>query len=137
MPALLAAPGARSPEEAVVSAVGEARRAAPAILFLPAAATWWGAAPRSLRAALEASLAEMPRGAQVLVVSVAEGEGGGEGGGGPGVLPPGAAALLAPPGATTVTVALGRPDEAGRAGILAGPTGDAARPPERRRAVEA
>ena len=133
LPALLAAPGARSPEEAVVSAVGEARRAAPSILFLPAAATWWGAAPRSLRAALEASLAELPRGCQVLVVSVAEGEGGeGEAA----CLPPGAAALLAPPGATTVTARLARPAADGRAGVLAGACADVARPPERRRAAE-
>jgi hypothetical protein len=137
LPALLAAPGARSPEEAVVSAVGEARRAAPSILYLPSAATWWGAAPRSLRAALEASLAELPRACQVLVVSVAEGGGGGEGGGGAAsALPPAAAALLAPPGATTVIARLATPSDAGRAGILAGPIADAARPPDRRRAVE-
>ncbi len=35
LPSLLSDPGARSLEEAVVHAVVEARRAAPAILFLP------------------------------------------------------------------------------------------------------
>lgn len=52
LPALLSDPGARSPEEALVVAVAEARRAAPAVLFLPNVRLWWEAAKPMLRATL-------------------------------------------------------------------------------------
>ena len=59
LPSLLA-DGGRTPEEALVGAVTEARRAAPAILFLPHLRLWWDSAPPSLRAVLRALLEDVP-----------------------------------------------------------------------------
>ena len=42
----------RCAEEALLQAVVEARRAAPAILFLPHLQLWWETAPHSLKASL-------------------------------------------------------------------------------------
>lgn len=60
LPSLLSDVGARSPEEALVHAVAEARRAAPAVLYLPHLQSWWDTAPGSLRATLWALLADLP-----------------------------------------------------------------------------
>jgi SpoVK/Ycf46/Vps4 family AAA+-type ATPase len=52
LPSLLSDPGARCLEEALVHAFVEARRAAPALLFLPHLEGWWRTAPAPLRACL-------------------------------------------------------------------------------------
>ena len=50
----------RSPEEAVVQVLLEARRAAPSILYLPHVGLWWSTAPPSLRTTLQMVLADLP-----------------------------------------------------------------------------
>ncbi|KAK3256334.1 hypothetical protein CYMTET_34523, partial [Cymbomonas tetramitiformis] len=70
--ALLADPGARSPEEALVTAVTEARRAAPALLYLPHLELWWEAASLSLRTVLCTLLADIHSGAPLLLLATAE-----------------------------------------------------------------
>jgi SpoVK/Ycf46/Vps4 family AAA+-type ATPase len=72
LPALLSDPGARSPEEALVHAVAEARRAAPAVLFLPHLQAWWETAPGSLRAVLWALLADLPPDLPLLLLATAD-----------------------------------------------------------------
>lgn len=62
----------RSPEEAVVHAVLEARRAAPAILFLPHLQLWWETAPASLRATLTMLLADLPPDLPLLLLATAD-----------------------------------------------------------------
>ncbi len=62
----------RSPEEAVVHAVMEARRAAPAILHLPHLQLWWDTAPPSLRAALWMLLADLPGDLPLLLMASAD-----------------------------------------------------------------
>ncbi|CAL8469143.1 g8684 [Coccomyxa elongata] len=72
LPALLSDASARSPEEAVVHAVIEARRAAPAILYLPHLQLWWDTAPASLRATLWMLLADMPPDLPLLLFATAD-----------------------------------------------------------------
>lgn len=60
LPALLADPGARSAEEALVRAVSEACRAAPALLYLPHIDLWWEAASVVLRTVLRTLLQDLP-----------------------------------------------------------------------------
>ena len=62
----------RSPEEAVVHAVLEARRAAPAILFLPHLQLWWETAPASLRATLSMLLSDLPQDLPLLLLATAD-----------------------------------------------------------------
>jgi hypothetical protein len=59
LPSLLA-DGGRSPEEALVGAVTEARRAAPAVLFLPHLRLWWDSASPTLRATLRTLMEDVP-----------------------------------------------------------------------------
>ena len=72
LPALLSDAGARSPEEALVHAVAEARRAAPAVLYLPHLQLWWDTAPSSLRATLWALLADLPSDLPLLLLATAD-----------------------------------------------------------------
>jgi hypothetical protein len=124
LPSLLAA-GGRSPEEAVVAAFTEARRAAPAILFLPAADAWWAAAPRTLRAALAACAGELAPGTSLILLASADA---------PATeLDPELVALLAPHGGAGVVVSVQPPSAAGRRAVLAAAAADLARPPSRRR----
>jgi len=62
----------RSPEEAIVHAIVEARRAAPAILFLPHLTLWWDTAPASLRSTLWMLLADLPPDLPLLLFATAD-----------------------------------------------------------------
>ncbi|KAA6420881.1 MAG: ATPase family AAA domain-containing protein [Trebouxia sp. A1-2] len=72
LPSLLSDASARSPEEAVVHAVLEARRASPAILFLPHLQLWWDTAPASLRATLTMLLSDLPPELPLLLLATAD-----------------------------------------------------------------
>lgn len=72
LPALLADAGARGAEEALVSAVGEACRAAPSVLYLPHLPLWWEAASPALRTVLCALLRDLPPHLPVLLLCTAE-----------------------------------------------------------------
>ncbi|GLI60628.1 hypothetical protein VaNZ11_002825 [Volvox africanus] len=72
LPALLANPGARSPEEALVWAIVEARRSAPAILYLPHLQLWWQTAPPQLRATLVMLLRDLPPELPLLLLATAD-----------------------------------------------------------------
>lgn len=101
LPALLADAGARSAEEALVHAVTEARRAAPAVLFLPhlevrlpacacashntasqhrlttplvntAPQLWWSTAPLSLQSTLWTLLEDLPSDLPLLLLATAD-----------------------------------------------------------------
>ncbi len=60
LPELLADPSAASPEAALVNLIAEARRASPAILYLPNLPLWWETAPISLQATLQSLLDDLP-----------------------------------------------------------------------------
>lgn len=62
----------RSPEEALIHAIIEARRAAPAILYLPHLTLWWDTAPASLRATLWMLLADLPSDLPLLLFATAD-----------------------------------------------------------------
>lgn len=62
----------RSLEEALVSALVEARRAAPAVLYLPQLHLWWAAAPPLLRTTLACLLRELPPSLPLLLLATAE-----------------------------------------------------------------
>lgn len=64
--------GCRSPEEALVHAIIEARRAAPAVLYLPYLNLWWETAPASLRATLWMLLADLPSDLPLLLFATAD-----------------------------------------------------------------
>jgi SpoVK/Ycf46/Vps4 family AAA+-type ATPase len=87
LPALLSDAGSRAPEEALCSCVGEARRAAPCVLYLPRLDTWWEAAGPMLRATLCLLLDDIPADLPVLVLATSDVE--------HGQLPPELAALFA------------------------------------------
>jgi SpoVK/Ycf46/Vps4 family AAA+-type ATPase len=70
--ALLSDPSAHSPEEALVRAFAEARRAAPAVLFLPHTHLWWETAPGPLRAALWMLLEDLPAELPLLLLATAD-----------------------------------------------------------------
>lgn len=72
MPALLADPGARGVEEAIVRCVAEARRAAPAVLHLPHADAWWETAGALARATLVHLLDDLGTGEAVLLLASVE-----------------------------------------------------------------
>lgn len=65
-------PPQRCLEEALVHAFVEARRAAPALLYLPHLPLWWATAPGALRAALLMLLDELPAELPLLLVAVAD-----------------------------------------------------------------
>ena len=71
MPSLLGDSG-RSPEEALVTAVTEARRAAPSILFLPEIRLWWESSTPTLRAALTTLLRDIPTDLPVMLITTAD-----------------------------------------------------------------
>jgi len=56
----------------VVHAVLEARRASPAILFLPHLQLWWETAPASLRATLTMLLSDLPPELPLLLLATAD-----------------------------------------------------------------
>ena len=60
LPELLADPASVSPEAALVNILAEARRASPAILYLPHLQLWWETAPISLQATLLSLLQDLP-----------------------------------------------------------------------------
>lgn len=62
----------RSPEEALVHLVREARTAAPAVLYLPHLPAWWEQAPAALRAALWMLLADLPPDLPLLLLATAD-----------------------------------------------------------------
>jgi len=72
LPSLLSDASARSPEEALVHAVVEARRAAPAVLYLPHFQLWWETAPPSLRSTLWMLLADLPSSVPLLLLASAD-----------------------------------------------------------------
>ena len=71
LPSLLA-DGGRSPEEALVGAVTEARRAAPAVLFLPHLRLWWDSASPTLRATLRALMEDVPGDLPLLLLATCD-----------------------------------------------------------------
>lgn len=90
LPALLSNASARSPEEGLVQAVAEARRAAPAVLYLPHLQSWWDTAPGSLRSTFWAILSDLPPDLPLLLLATANVPSG--------ELDPEAAALFGGPG---------------------------------------
>ena len=62
----------RSPEEAVVQVLLEARRAAPSILYLPHVGLWWATAPQSLRTTLQMVLADLPAELPIALIASCE-----------------------------------------------------------------
>ena len=72
MPSLLTNPSARSAEEALVLAFAEARRASPAILYLPHLHSWWGTASESLRTTLKVLLDDLPPEVPLLLLATAD-----------------------------------------------------------------
>ncbi len=62
----------RSPEEALVRLVREARGAAPAVLYLPHLPAWWEQAPPALRAALWMLLRDLPADLPLLLLATAD-----------------------------------------------------------------
>ena len=71
LPSLLA-DGGRSPEEALVGAVTEARRAAPAVLFLPSLRLWWDSATPTLRATLRTLMDDVPADTPLLLLATCD-----------------------------------------------------------------
>jgi len=71
MPSLLGDSG-RSPEEALVTAITEARRAAPSILYLPEIRLWWESSTPTLRAALTTLLRDIPADLPVMLITTAD-----------------------------------------------------------------
>ena len=71
LPALLS-DGGRLPEEALVAAVTEARRAAPSILYLPHIRLWWESANATLRATLLTLLDDIPPNLPVMLLATAD-----------------------------------------------------------------
>ena len=71
LPALLSDSG-RLPEEALVAAVTEARRAAPSILYLPHARLWWESASATLRATLLTLLDDIPPNLPVMLIATSD-----------------------------------------------------------------
>lgn len=71
---LLADGGHFSPEQALVSRVLEARKAAPSVLYLPDVTSWWRCASDSMRSALLSSAAGADRALPVLWLSSVAGD---------------------------------------------------------------
>lgn len=64
--------GARSPEEALMSAFREATRSLPSILYLPHLKMWWESATQSLQTTLLIALKDLPSDIPLLVLATAE-----------------------------------------------------------------
>ncbi|KAL6780017.1 hypothetical protein ACKKBG_A14680 [Auxenochlorella protothecoides x Auxenochlorella symbiontica] len=122
LPALLADPGARGVEEALVRGLAEARRGAPAVLHLPHADAWWACAGGLARAALTHLLDDLGGGEAVLLLASAEA--------GWEDLDPGLAELFA--GAGCVRVELGPAGRAARRAFFRGLAEALAREPQAR-----
>lgn len=71
-PSLHADAGARSAEEALISAFREAARSVPSVLYLPHIQLWWDSAPQSLRTTLIIALKDIPSDLPLLVLATAE-----------------------------------------------------------------
>jgi ATPase family AAA domain-containing protein 2 len=71
LPSLLADGGSRSSEEALVTAVREACRAVPSVLYLPHLDVWWSAAHQVLRMTLSIVLRDIPAELPLLVLATA------------------------------------------------------------------
>ncbi|GLJ11464.1 hypothetical protein SUGI_0168290 [Cryptomeria japonica] len=69
LPSLLSDPSARTPEEALVHIVGEARRTTPSILYLPQLQLWLETAHDQLRAVLLSILEELPSDLPLLLLA--------------------------------------------------------------------
>ncbi|GLJ11480.1 hypothetical protein SUGI_0168500 [Cryptomeria japonica] len=69
LPSLLSDPNARTPKEALVHIVGEARRTTPSILYLPQLQLWWETAHDQLRAVLLSILEELPSDLPLLLLA--------------------------------------------------------------------
>ena len=72
LPTLLADDSARSPEEALVRRITEARRSAPAVLFLPHLQLWWQAAHSNLRVTLWMLLEDIPPDLPLFLLATAD-----------------------------------------------------------------
>ena len=72
LPALLADFTARGPEEAAASAITEARRNAPSVLYWPQIDLWWGSASAALRTVVLMMLSDLPPQSPVYVVGWSE-----------------------------------------------------------------
>ena len=72
LPTLLADDSARSPEEALVRRITEARRSAPAVLFLPHLQMWWEAAHNNLRVTLWMLLEDLPADLPLFLLATAD-----------------------------------------------------------------
>eukprot|EP00249_Psilotum_nudum_P007003 c20237_g1_i1 orf=334-3666(-) len=72
LPSLLSDLNSRTPEEALVNILSEARRTAPAILYLPRLDLWWETAHAMLRAVLLMLLAELPSNLPILLLGTAQ-----------------------------------------------------------------
>ena len=72
LPTLLADDSARSPEEALVRRITEAKRAAPAVLFLPHLQLWWEAAHNNLRVTLWMLLEDIPPDLPLFLLATAD-----------------------------------------------------------------
>ncbi|KAL9233207.1 hypothetical protein vseg_008232 [Gypsophila vaccaria] len=68
LPSLLSDPSAKTPEEALVHILGEARRTTPSILYLPHFDLWWENAHDQLRAVLLSLLEELPSELPILLL---------------------------------------------------------------------
>ncbi|XP_074320047.1 ATPase family AAA domain-containing protein At1g05910 [Silene latifolia] len=68
LPSLLSDPSAKTPEEALVHILGEARRTTPSILYLPHFDLWWENAHDQLRAVLLSLLEELPSDLPILLL---------------------------------------------------------------------
>lgn len=64
--------GARSPEEALMSAFREATRSLPSILYLPHLKMWWESASQSLQTTLLIAFKDLPSDLPLLVLATAE-----------------------------------------------------------------
>lgn len=64
--------GARSPEEALMSAFREAARSVPSIVFLPHLELWWSSASQTLQTSLIIALKDIPADLPLLVLATAE-----------------------------------------------------------------
>lgn len=73
-PSLHADLGARSAEEALVTAFREAARSVPSILYLPHLHLWWASASLTLRTTLVIALKDLPSDLPLLVLATAEEE---------------------------------------------------------------
>ena len=72
LPSLLADDSSRSPEEALVRRLTEARRSAPAVLYLPHLQLWWESAPHTLRVTLWMLLEDIPPDLPLFLIGVAD-----------------------------------------------------------------